>query len=360
MAEKIHPGIKTPEKQRAISSSRSNNKTCSRSIRSPADRILYLQRTMGNRAVSRLIRSGTLQAKLKFSGNTYEQKPNKVVHTVRGMPGSEAKSLRTPGVMGVIPELNPDLESHVQSFKGGGQSLSKNTLTFFAPRFNHSFDHVKIHTGSQAARVAQSVHARAFTVGQDIVFGAGHYAPATHAGKKLLAHELTHVVQQTKIQGVQSMNGILQKADDGCTPAAGIPNTDCGAYAANSWWLPLAYVNNTTCACKTTPNVPTANCVRKFLQDRLATTPRWLKVMALSHKPLENPATYAQYQAFVQMFLTPRFYRDHVDAYRNCCCPSGPAPYPAWIGVSSVPLPCSAVGASIRYFGSCHGTPGRW
>lgn len=359
MAEKIHPCVKNPEKPRAISSSRSHNITGSCPMRSPVDHVLYLQRTMGNRAVSRLIRSGTLQAKRKIgqSGDN-DQKADNAANTVMGMPQLHTISLSS--VHKAIPETHPVLESHVQSFKGGGQSLSKNTLTFFEPRFNHRFDHVKIHTGSHAARVARSVHARAFTVGHDIVFGDGHYAPATPAGKKLLAHELTHVVQQSKTKGVQSVNGILQKTDDGCTPSAGIPNTDCSAYAANSWWLPLAYVNNTTCACQTTPNVPTANCVRKFLQDRLAATPRWLKVMAFSQKPLDNPATYTQYQAFVQAFLTPRFYRDHVDAYRNCCCPSGPAPYPAWIGVSSVPLPCAAVGWSIRQYGSCHGTPGRW
>jgi len=144
-----------------------------------------------------------------------------------------------------------------------------------------------------------------------------------------------------------------------CTPGAGIPNTNCGAYLSNNWWLPLAYVNNATCACRETPNEPTANCVRKFLQDRLAAAPFWLKAAAVAQKTQEivNPVGY---QAFVQAFLTPQIYRDHVDAYRNCCCPSGPAPYPAWIGVTSVPLPCPIVGESIRQFGSCHGTPGTW
>lgn len=140
-----------------------------------------------------------------------------------------------------------------------------------------------------------------------------------------------------------------------CVPAPGIPNTQCSEYARNSWWLPAAYVNNATCACRMTPNSPTANCVRKFLQDRLTATSRWFKLFAAAQKPL--PA----YPVFVQTALTPRIYRDHVDAYRTCCCPSGPAPYPAWIGVTAVPIqPCSLVGSAIRYFGSCHGTPGAW
>ena len=142
---------------------------------------------------------------------------------------------------------------------------------------------------------------------------------------------------------------------EACTPAPGIPNTDCSAYAANGWWLPLAYVNNATCACRTTPNSPTANCVRKFLQDRLASTSRWFKAAAAAAKVA--PA----YPAFVQATLTPRIYRDHVDAYRACCCPSGPAPYWSWVGVTSVPIqPCGLVGHAIRQFGPCHGVPGRW
>jgi len=148
----------------------------------------------------------------------------------------------------------------------------------------------------------------------------------------------------------------------GCTPARrGIPPTqgNCLEYWRNAWWLPLVYVNNATCACLETPNSTTANCVREFLQDRLRATPAWLKAMAAAEKPLEtlNPSSH---QVFVQTVLTPRIYRDHVDAYRACCCPSGPAPYPAWMGVTTVPLPCSLVGESIRRFGSCHGTPGTW
>ncbi len=155
--------------------------------------------------------------------------------------------------------------------------------------------------------------------------------------------------------------GSVQLGEE-CTPAPGLPPTACSPYAANAWWLPLAYVNNATCACRTTPDSPTANCVRQFLQNRMAATPRRVKFLAASQKPLEtSPTTYPAYQAFVQSALTPRIYRDHVDAYRTCCCPSPPAPYWSWIGVTSTPIqPCSLVGNAIRYFGSCHGTPGTW
>jgi outer membrane protein OmpA-like peptidoglycan-associated protein len=148
-----------------------------------------------------------------------------------------------------------------------------------------------------------------------------------------------------------------------CTPGTGIPNTVCSAYAANSWWLPQAYVGNATCACSTTPNISEYNCIRKFLQDRLAAAPPTLKTLAASQKHLESGDTleFLAYEGFVLDNLTPIIYKDHVDAYRSCCCPSGPAPYAAWKGVTTVPLVnCSLVGEAIKWTGNCRGTPGTW
>uniref|UniRef100_UPI00188053FA eCIS core domain-containing protein n=1 Tax=Oculatella sp. LEGE 06141 TaxID=1828648 RepID=UPI00188053FA len=82
----------------------------------------------------------------------------------------------------------------------GGQPLDDSARTFMEPRFGYDFSQVRIHTDAKAAESAQSINALAYTVGQDIVFGAGHYAPTTNDGKQLLAHELTHVVQQTQPQ----------------------------------------------------------------------------------------------------------------------------------------------------------------
>ncbi|MCP4307278.1 MAG: DUF4157 domain-containing protein, partial [bacterium] len=63
-------------------------------------------------------------------------------------------------------------------------------------RLGQDFGQVRVHTNGQAAQSAVAVQARAYTVGQDIVFGAGQYAPDARDGRKLLAHELTHVIQQ--------------------------------------------------------------------------------------------------------------------------------------------------------------------
>jgi hypothetical protein len=77
-----------------------------------------------------------------------------------------------------------------------GQSLDAGTRTFMESRFAHDFSGVRVHSDERAADSARSVNALAYTVGRDVVFGAGQYTPGTMAGKRLLAHELTHVVQQ--------------------------------------------------------------------------------------------------------------------------------------------------------------------
>ena len=77
-----------------------------------------------------------------------------------------------------------------------GQALDRETRTFMEKHLAHDFSNVRVHTDSRAAESAESVNALAYTVGRQIVFGSGRYAPQTTAGKQLLAHELTHVVQQ--------------------------------------------------------------------------------------------------------------------------------------------------------------------
>ena len=81
--------------------------------------------------------------------------------------------------------------------RGAGSPLSPSVRAYFEPRLGADLRQVRVHTDTQAASAAKALQARAFTVGRDIVFGAGEYSPTTTAGRKLLAHELTHVVQQS-------------------------------------------------------------------------------------------------------------------------------------------------------------------
>lgn len=80
---------------------------------------------------------------------------------------------------------------------GGGQVLPPETRAFMESRFRHDFSNVRIHSDGRAATLARQIDARAFTIGPDIFFGSAEYAPASNAGRRLLAHELTHVVQQS-------------------------------------------------------------------------------------------------------------------------------------------------------------------
>jgi hypothetical protein len=77
-----------------------------------------------------------------------------------------------------------------------GQPLDPATRAFMEPRFGYDFSHVRVHTGAAAERSARDVNAHAYTVGRDIVFGAGRFALGAHDGRRLLAHELTHVLQE--------------------------------------------------------------------------------------------------------------------------------------------------------------------
>ena len=86
---------------------------------------------------------------------------------------------------------------------GGGQPLDGSTKYFFESRFGHDFSNVKIHTGSKAAESSQAINAHAFTLGNNIVFNEGKYDSGTDDGRKLLAHELTHVLQQGQSDGLK-------------------------------------------------------------------------------------------------------------------------------------------------------------
>ncbi|MBC2762792.1 MAG: DUF4157 domain-containing protein, partial [ANME-2 cluster archaeon] len=94
-------------------------------------------------------------------------------------------------------EVTNELESQINAIKGGGRPLAESERAYFEPRFGADFSQVRVHTDTQAAETARAVNAKAYTLGQDVVFGAEQYAPETAVGRRLLAHELTHVVQQT-------------------------------------------------------------------------------------------------------------------------------------------------------------------
>jgi hypothetical protein len=207
----------------------------------------------GNQAVQQMLRSGMIQAKLRINppDDKYEQEADRVADRIMRMPNTlsagtaftgyshgisiqracllcdEEKLHRLPlgeeaaleeesveekvamekepmgerillkkKTFGETPGVTPMLAGQIKSLRGGGRPLSKSLRSFFEPRFERDFSDVRIHTDSKAAQLARSIGARAFTLGRNIIFSEGEYSPETSSGKRLLAHELTHFVQQ--------------------------------------------------------------------------------------------------------------------------------------------------------------------
>ena len=93
--------------------------------------------------------------------------------------------------------VGSQIENRLQSNKGGGQPLSENTRDFMESRFGNDFSGVRVHTNAAAVQMNRDLKAQAFTHGKDIYFNASKYNPESTGGKRLLAHELTHTIQQT-------------------------------------------------------------------------------------------------------------------------------------------------------------------
>lgn len=96
-------------------------------------------------------------------------------------------------------EAAPDIENTIQSARGNGHPLDNNLRAQMEAAFGASFIGVRIHTDPEANTLNQALNARAFTTGQDIFFRRGEYNPGSSIGRELLAHELTHVVQQAEL-----------------------------------------------------------------------------------------------------------------------------------------------------------------
>jgi hypothetical protein len=180
--------------------------------------LLALQHTHGNRYVQRVV-SG-IQAKLKVGqpGDIYEQEADMVADEVMRMP--EPQVQRACAFSGEYPKYraeqlgrnykllqNKPIQANNDEgmtappivhkvLRLPGQQLDPATKAFFEQRFGHNFSQVRVHTGTVAAESAQAINAKAFTVGKNVVFGHGQYSPQSDEGRRLLAHELVHTVQQ--------------------------------------------------------------------------------------------------------------------------------------------------------------------
>jgi len=149
-----------------------------------------------------------------------EETPEEAEETGEGETDEGEEAVQAKEVQGQTPHVTPQLQTHIDTMRGGGQALPASTRAFMEPRFGYDFGQVRVHTHEQATQSAESMNALAYTSGRDIVFGPGQYRPETTAGQQLLAHELTHVVQQEQdALSLQSMQRKI-KIQQGTGPAA--------------------------------------------------------------------------------------------------------------------------------------------
>lgn len=185
--------------------------------------ITRLHRTYGSRYVQRLVESMNIRAKLTISdtGDVYEKEADSVADTVtesiksqaqRQLPEEEElqgkldvsrqapeeeEELRTQPDAESTATVSDSLETRIDSARGGGHPLPDEVLGLMEKAFGADFSGVRTHTDSDADTLNREISAKAFTTGNDIFFREGEYSPGSDSGKHLLAHELTHVVQQT-------------------------------------------------------------------------------------------------------------------------------------------------------------------
>lgn len=212
-------------------------------LRSKSHPFLSLQRSVGNQAVSRFI-----QARLKIgqAGDVYEQEADHAADRVMrtGEPGLNLTPLGSKGLPSVQRECACQAagstggpcadceEERLQRFAASaapvseapplvhevlnspGRPLDGEVRTFMESRFGHDFGAVRVHSDARAAESAEAVNAHAYTVGGDIVFGPQQYNPSSGQGRRLIAHELAHTVQQA---GAAPLRGTVQRQTGGAS-----------------------------------------------------------------------------------------------------------------------------------------------
>ena len=163
-----------------------------------------------------------IQARLQVgpAGDAYEREADRVVRQVvsrlwsASSPGGHLQNEAETGPVQRAPERSPtvglaggpvsaSVESRINSARGGGHPLEDGIRSKMESGFGADFSGVRVHTDSLSHTLSQAVQARAFTTGQDVFFRNGAYQPGSSGGQELLAHELTHVVQQTGARAVQ-------------------------------------------------------------------------------------------------------------------------------------------------------------
>jgi len=155
-------------------------------------------------------------AGVKFYLGKEDQKKTKVSPKFSGSETNEKLELHESNGEEAVHQVG--MENYINNLDGSGSSLPNSSKEFFESRFGYDFSNVRVHDDPAAEKSAQSINALAYTSGNNIVFNKGQYSPGTDTGNKLLAHELTHVVQQTTGRKTIDAGIQLQQAPSVATP----------------------------------------------------------------------------------------------------------------------------------------------
>jgi hypothetical protein len=113
-----------------------------------------------------------------------------------------------------LPVVAEDMEAQIDAARGSGQPLPDSVRGSLEPHFGHDFSQVRVHTDAEADKLSRQLDAEAFTTGRDVFFREGAYQPDSANGKGLIAHELTHVVQQSAVEAIQEKPVAIESQRD--------------------------------------------------------------------------------------------------------------------------------------------------
>lgn len=229
-------------------------------MRSPGGR----QRSESASAMIPAAKGSILQKKLTVNqpGDVYEQEADRMAEKVMRMPQSKVQRHCSDCEE---PEQNEEvMRTSSEPDTGGfeappivgdvigsaGSPLDPDARTFMESRFGHDFSQVRVHDDARAAESARAVNAEAYTVGNNLVFGAGRYAPSSSGGRHLLAHELTHVIQQGAAARTSGTMQTLARqtvkkpsADEGGAGAGGVPQEVIDHLKLREGWRTTVYMD---------------------------------------------------------------------------------------------------------------------
>jgi hypothetical protein len=158
----------------------------------------FFHDTFGNQGVGKLVDHLQLKNIFPSGSDLYEQEADRLAAR---MVDPSSDNLQLKSVSSPSPSVDHSalVNDKIQQFKSGGAALDLGTRSYFEGKMGVDLSQVRVHKDQSTARFAQSINARAFTLGNHIGFGSGQFNPQSRQGKELLAHELTHVVQQGRL-----------------------------------------------------------------------------------------------------------------------------------------------------------------